>query len=139
LSAAIPSSRIVQLLKFAVVSGGGLAIDTLVFVVLEPRFGPFLANLISAGLAVTFVYFASVQRVFRYHGSFMLALFLAYLAYQALGVTASSAAVAWLSTMLVPIVAKILIIPVTFVMNFLFMTWLTQRAGARPSGGPPAP
>jgi putative flippase GtrA len=115
-----------------VLSGGGLAIDTLLFIALLPQLGPFLANLISAALAVTFVYFASVRRIFEYQGKFMLALFLLYLAYQAVGVTASSAAVAWLSTIVPPVPAKIIIIPVTFAMNFLFMTWLTRRAGNRP-------
>lgn len=128
------SVRFNRVVRFGAISGGGLAIDTILFIVLLPQFGPFLANLISAALAVTFVYFASVRRIFEYQGRFMLALFLVYLLYQTVGVTASSAAVAWLSTFLAPLLAKLLIIPVTFAMNFLFMTWLTGRAVDRPPG-----
>ncbi len=77
---------------------------------------------------MTFVYFASVRRIFSYGGRFLFGLFLAYLAYQAVGVTAASLAVAALSAELVsPAISKLLILPITFSANYLFMSLLTRR------------
>ncbi len=118
-----------RVMKFAVVSGTGLALDFAVFLALTGiAFSSFAANAVSGTCAVTFVYFASVRSIFSYGGRFLLGLFVAYLAYQAIGVTAASLAVAFLSANLVaPVVAKLLILPVTFSCNYLFMSLLTRR------------
>ncbi|MBW3654549.1 MAG: GtrA family protein [Gemmatimonadetes bacterium] len=129
-----------RVVRFAVVSGTGLVLDFAVFLALTGAgFSAFTANAVSGTCAVTFVYFASVRRIFSYAGRFLVRLFAAYLVYQAVGVTAASLAVAFLSAHLVaPVVAKLLILPVTFSCNYLFMSLLTRRGreqGVRP---PPA-
>ena len=127
-------------LKFAVTSGLGLGLDVGVFAALT-AFGvaPGVANLISAACGVTFVYFASVRRVFSYEGERLLSLFALYVAYQVAAVAGASWAVAELARLIWPLAAKIAILPVTFSANFLFMQFITRsrrRAVARIEGTP---
>jgi putative flippase GtrA len=133
--------RILQVFHFAIVSGLGLGLDFLIFILLlSGAAEPFTANLISGASAVTFVYFASVRRIFAYSGRFLLALFLLYLLYQCVGVTAASWAVAALADHTNPLVAKLLVLPITFTANYLFMSFLTRKAGrARETLLPPGP
>lgn len=132
-------SHITKIAKFAVVSGTGLGLDFAVFLTLIwTGISPFAANSVSGACAVTFVYFASVRRIFSYAGRFLLGLFLAYLLYQAIGVTAASVAVAFLSERFAtPAVSKLLILPITFTANYLFMALLTRR-GRKPVVAEPA-
>ena len=122
-----------RLALFAAASGAGLAIDFLLFLaLLAGGATPGYANLLSGTAAVSFVYFASVRRIFSYQGRFLLGLFAGYLAYQAAGVSLASWAVASLVAFQVPpLLAKLLILPVTFPANYAFMSLLTQRRGAR--------
>ena len=113
---------------FSVLSAIGLTIDVAVFSLLV-HFGlrPGYANLISAGLAVTFVYFSSAKKVFWYHGQFLLPLFLVYVLYQVAAVLAASFAVDRLAIAgFKPLVAKLLILPVTFTANYLSMHFLLK-------------
>lgn len=125
-------AHLFRVAKFALVSGIGLGLDFAVFLLgVHAGASPFAANAVSGTCAVTFVYFASVRRIFAYRDRFLLGLFVAYLAYQACGVTAASLAVAWLSEHHTsPGVAKIVILPVTFTANYLFMSLLTRRGRA---------
>jgi putative flippase GtrA len=130
-------NHLLNVMRFAVVSGIGLAIDFAVFLVLvELGLSPFAANAVSGASAVSFVYFASVRRIFSYQSGFLLGLFVAYLAYQAAGVTGASLAVGFLSAHFVPpVVSKILILPVTFSANYIFMSLLTRSGRARAPAG----
>lgn len=121
-----------RLLRFALVSGVGLGLDFLLFLALIALSAePFLANMVSAACAVSFVYFASVRKIFRYEGGFMLGFFLLYLVYQAVAVTAASWGVSFLATRFVsPVLAKVIILPLTFGANYLFMTLLTRKGRA---------
>ncbi len=113
---------------FSILSAIGLTIDIAIFSLLV-HFGlrAGYANLISAGLAVTFVYFSSAKRVFQYHGRFLLLLFLVYVLYQVAAVLAASFAVDRLViAAFKPIVAKLLILPVTFTANYLSMSFLLK-------------
>lgn len=130
-SNSVPAGRpglVSKLLRFALISGAGLALDVglfLVFVYFGLR--PGYANLISASAAVSFVYFASTKRVFEYAGRFLFTLFMAYLAYQALAITLASWAVdAIVIAGIMPVLAKGLILPVTFTANYLFLDFLTR-------------
>ncbi len=126
-------SQIKSLFAFGVTSGGGLVLDIGLFLLLEKAgLGPFVANLISATAGVTFVYFVSVRRIFRYEGALLLPMFFAYLGYQALAVAAASAGVALLVRAgCVPFVAKLAILPLTFSANYLFMRMLTRFGASR--------
>jgi putative flippase GtrA len=121
-----------RVLAFALVSGLGLALDFCLFLALvEAGARAGWANLVSASAAVSFVYFASVRRIFAYEGRFLLALFLLYLGYQALAVALASWAVDALTALLrEPALAKGLILPVTFSANYLFMSFLTRARRA---------
>jgi putative flippase GtrA len=113
---------------FSILSAIGLTIDLALFSLLV-HFGlrPGYANLISAGLAVTFVYFSSAKKVFQYHGKFLLPLFMIYVLYQLVAVLAASFAVDRLAIAgLNPLVAKLLILPVTFTANYLSMSFLLK-------------
>lgn len=126
-------SHVRRLALFAAASGAGLAIDFLLFLaLLAGGMAAGYANLLSGTAAVSFVYFASARRIFSYRGRFLLGLFIAYLAYQAAGVGLASWAVASLVALQVPpLLAKLMILPVTFPANYAFMSLLTGRRGAR--------
>ena len=129
-----------RVLAFAAVSGTGLALDFCLFLLLVDVAGvsPGIANAISGAGAITFVFFVSVRRIFRYDGGFLLRRFVAYLVYHAFGLAAGSAAVAHLSQhYLAPWLAKIAVLPFTFTANYLFMALLTRggrRREAVPAG-----
>lgn len=131
-------NKLLSIIKFGIVSGVGLAIDFALFLLLiSLGSAPFAANAISGTCAVTFVYFASVRRIFTYRGDFVIGLFAAYLCYQAAGVTAASLAVAFLSkNYLDPALSKLVILPVTFSANYLFMSLLTRKGQAIAAGAP---
>jgi putative flippase GtrA len=117
-----------KLLSFALISQIGLALDVGLFVLLA-HFGlrAGCANAVSASVAVTFVYFLSTKRVFEYAGRFLLSLFLLYAAYQAAAIVAASWAVdAIVGVGVLPVLAKGLILPVTFSANYLFLDFLTR-------------
>jgi putative flippase GtrA len=127
--------HLTKLVHFAGVSGTGLILDFCLFLaLLSFRLPPFAANFASSCAAVTFVYFASLRRVFRYGGEFHASMFALYAAYQAFGIAAGS----WVIQLLIGLgapgaVAKLAIVPVTFSANYLFMSWLTSNP-ARWSG-----
>jgi putative flippase GtrA len=125
-----------RLFHFACVSGAGLALDLFLFLaLLSFQSPPYAANIASSCAAVTFVYFASVRRVFRYDGRFHVRMFAAYVAYQACGIAAGSWAVQSFVLAGVPgAAAKLAIVPATFTANYVFMWGLTanpQRWSAR--------
>jgi putative flippase GtrA len=124
-----------RVFKFAITSGLGLALDVCIFLGLTwLGTASGWANLVSATCGVTFVYFASIYRVFSYNGERLVTLLVFYLAYQAVAVALASWAVGVLATLTSPIVAKLLILPVTFTANYVFMHLITrgrQRAVAK--------
>lgn len=129
----VPVSAVaLRVIGFGGVSALGLAVDVLVFLVLTANaVGPLLANLLSAGLAVTWVFFASVRHVFGYQGTALWSRYLLYGLYQVVAVIAASVLIDWLfhATTLPALVCKVVILPVTFTANYLVMRWLTA---ARP-------
>jgi putative flippase GtrA len=117
-----------RLFYFGLISGTGLAFDLLTFVtLLSIGLGPFGANLMSCVAGVCFVYFASVRRVFRYRGRFLISMFAAYAGYHSGGILFVSAVLAAVCSFgPSPFVAKLGILPFTFGANYLFMSWLTS-------------
>ncbi len=117
--------------RFGIVSGMGLALDLSLFVaLLYGGVPPFAANTISSWTALTFVYCASVRRVFRYHGQFIVPLFVIYVLYHLCGTLFVSWGISGLAQAgVAPPLTKVGIIPATFTANYLFMSWLTARRG----------
>jgi putative flippase GtrA len=118
-----------RLIRFAIVSGGGLAIDFCLFVLLTwIGLPPTIANLISASAATAFVYFMSVSRIFSCDSRFVYELFIAYGVYQAVAILAASYVVGLLAEhMSQPVLGKLVVLPATFTANFAMMSWLTHR------------
>ncbi|MBB5192457.1 putative flippase GtrA [Silvimonas terrae] len=121
-----------HLIMFGLTSGIGWLIDFGVFSLLvHLSLRPGFANLISASLAVTFVYFTSVRRIFSTSQTKGVAnKFVVYLIYQAMAVPLASIVVdllvSWHTT---PLVAKIAVVPFTCYSNFVFTSYLlTGRA-----------
>src|SRR3954447_18322047 len=83
-----------RLFWFAVVSGTGWIIDFGVFYLLVAVENPTaLSNVVSATVAVTFVFFTSTSSIFRSTNGFILYKFFAYLIYQAAAILAASWAI----------------------------------------------
>ena len=122
-----------RLIAFGGTSGIGLAIDVLLFVqLLRLDLSPAAASRCSSAAAVTFVYFASVRRIFVYEGRFVIGLFALYFAYQTVGVLLAAAGVGALAaTGLAPLVAKLIILPLTFPANYLAFSFITARREGR--------
>lgn len=117
-----------MLLNFGLVSGLGWLIDFCLFYALTLGGLPVVfANAIGATTAVVFVFFASVRRVFRYQGHYILPKLLAYGLYQACAIAAASSLIHGLThwSNLHPVLAKVLVTPLTFYCNFQFMALLT--------------
>ena len=113
--------------RFGLVSGTGWLLDFSTFLLLSHRLlPPAQANALSALLAITFVFFASTRHVFVHEGSFVWLKFFTYLAYQACVVALFSVTIQVLSEGLgIPAgLAKVLVTPVNFYTNFLFMSVL---------------
>lgn len=118
-----------RILAFGLISGVGLAIDYGVFLLLiNAGIHAGWANAVSAGLAISFVFFVSIRRIFAYDGKFLFGRFVAYILFQAAAVGIASLAITLLvnSAGLVPVLAKAATLPVTFTANFLFMNWLAR-------------
>ena len=106
--------------RFGLVSGVGLAIDLTLFLTLvRAGVGPFVANILSSGTALTFVYCMSVRRIFRYDGRFIVPLFAAYVLYHACGTLVVSEVISKLiHAGVAPVLAKVGILPATFGANW---------------------
>lgn len=116
-----------RLAKFAGASGAGLCLDYAVYTALcAAGLDPGWANLISAGIGVTFVFAVSARHIFESSDRFLLGLFVAYAVYQALAVSAASWGVHEVTHLLDGryLLGKTLILPLSFSANYGFMSWL---------------
>lgn len=117
-----------MILRFGVISGAGWLIDFSLFSFLGLLGTPvWLANIIGATTAVVCVFFISVHRVFEYQGHYLMRKLFCYIAYQAVAILVASLLIdtlaAWFD--LLPVVAKILVTPLTFYANFQAMSLIT--------------
>lgn len=113
-----------RLLRFALTSGAGLALDIAVYTALNKlgvRAG--IANLVSASCGVTFVFVVSARHVFSVRPDWRRD-FSLYVAWQATSIAGSSLLVDLLTSLLdgAYLAAKLLVLPVTFVSNFLVVS-----------------
>lgn len=123
-----------RVLGFGAVSALGLLIDCGLFAVLTiAGLPPLIANLVSAGLAVTVVFVLGVRHVFRYRGGAVLPRYLAYLTYQAVAVAVASVAIGLLAaaTGWPALLCKLLVLPATFAANYVAMALLTREEEVR--------
>jgi hypothetical protein len=115
--------------RFGQVSAIGLALDIALFLMLvHARVGAFEANIVSSGAGLTFVYCASVRRIFRYNGRFLVPLFVSYVIYHVCGTLFVSWAINGVVHLgVAPAIPKVGILPLTFTANYMFMSWLTAH------------
>ena len=131
-----------KFISFFWISGAGwlIAIFTLWALVNLVAFTPFVANAIGDFLAVSFVFFVSSYRTFFHKSHFLLTKFLFYLFYQACLITLISYLVQALSNITFPgklievfvyieVIAKIVVTPLTFLLNFLFSFFIFEKVG----------
>jgi len=99
---------------------------------------PFVASMIGAGTAVTFVYIVSQLAIFHQGRTGGVTDYAIYVVWQVVAITIASLLVAFLARILEPSfialtlsmatgIAKVLVTPLTLGANFLFMKWLTGR------------
>ncbi len=121
--------------RFAVVSGAGLALDYAIYGALGVAGVPAgLANLVSASIAVTFVYLVSGRHIFRASGRDLRRLFWAYVLWQAIAIPVASVAVHAATDAVGGryMLGKTVVLPFTFAANYLFTSrLLTGRRAVR--------
>jgi hypothetical protein len=126
-----------RIVKFAGVSGAGLCLDYAVYSLLcGSGVDAGWANLVSAGLGVSFVFVVSARRIFESSERFLLGLFAIYAVYQVVAVSTASWTVGEATHLLDGryLLAKTLVLPFSFTANYLFMTWLfSARRRAEPA------
>ncbi|MCZ2339372.1 MULTISPECIES: GtrA family protein [Citrobacter] len=117
-----------MIFRFAVVSGLGWLIDFSIFALLNSLgFPVWLANIVGATTAVLFVFFASVRKIFQYNGHYILWKLLNYIVYQIIAIICASLLIDFIALQfgMLPIIAKVIVTPLTFYANFQFMSFLT--------------
>lgn len=119
-----------MIVRFGLVSGLGWLIDFSLFYLLTKSGAPTApANFLSAGVAVTFVFFASVRNIFRYEGHYMARKLLAYILYQLCAIAAASYLIQGLCWWfgIAALLAKIVVTPLSFYANFQFMSLISTK------------
>jgi putative flippase GtrA len=86
----------------------------------------FISNIIAGSFAVTFVYFSSARYTFFHKSKFLLIKFVYYVFFNISRIYILSITIVFLTEFLhvIPLLPKILVIPVSLYMNFLFMNVL---------------
>lgn len=138
----------VRLPKFALISGIGWMLDIGVTLGLVAAGSDVMvANMIGAGLAVSFVFIAAQRHVFFAEDRSLVGFFAVYLVWQVMAITAASFAIDQLAAFLSSCgagafaqracgllgdptlaagIAKVAVTPITMYLNFLFMGWLSE-------------
>lgn len=137
--------------KFFIISGIGWLLDVVLTMgLVQLGYGPFVASLVGAGTAVTFVYIVSLFAVFNVGRIGGLRGYAFYVLWQIFAIAVASALVSFISYLLEPLLeelvnehaggisayfptalslasglAKFIVTPLTLIANFLFMRWLT--------------
>ena len=99
---------------------GGVSIDVVLFYLLSSQGVPaFWSNLISSGLAITFVYFTSVRFVFK-NKDYAVSRYILFASYYAISISFFSYLISVLTNdfSFLPIIAKITTLPFSFIINY---------------------
>ena len=132
LLARLAGRRVPRLIQFAGASGAGLALDYAIYTALAASgMDAGWANAVSATAAVSFVFVVSARRIFESGDRFLVTPFLMYALYQVIAVGAASWAVAVMTDAFDGryLLGKTVIVPVSFLANFVFMSWLFSKRG----------
>ena len=132
---------VIQAVKFIGLSGIGWILDFLVYTVLGVHFAKLLVNnMISSWVGVTFVFIFATRKVFQNNSRISLRWkYLIYLLYQFLLIFLISRLLAYVDTLIIEniqivliqkfsyIIAKIVVTPITMILNFLVMKYLIEK------------
>ena len=116
-----------KIFGFGIIHAFGLGLDIVVFILfLRLGFKPLIANIFAGIVGVTFAYFVSARYIFYYKSKFLLLKFLFYLIWNAFRIVFFSFIIAQTSIMfsLFPIIPKIIVTPLSFYCDYLFMSFL---------------
>lgn len=130
-----------QVIKFVGLSGIGWILDFSVYVVLGLITDNFmLNNILSSWVGVTFVFIFSTRKIFQNNSKISLGLkYLVYIVYQCVLIFVVSKVLEEIAAFIVmnveistiislaPIIAKIIITPITMVLNFFIMKGLIEK------------
>jgi len=111
-----------RIVKWFFTVGIGLIIDLIIFYTLSSNsVNIFLSSLISSGLAITFVYFSSIRYVFQ-DKDYAISRYILFILYYAISISFFSFMITILvyEFSLVPLVAKIVTLPCSFLVNYFF-------------------
>ncbi len=111
-----------RIIKWFFTVGIGLIIDLIIFYILSSNsVNIFLSSLISSGLAITFVYFSSIRYVFQ-DKDYAISRYILFMLYYTISISFFSFLIAVLvyEFSLVPLVAKIVTLPCSFLVNYFF-------------------
>jgi len=117
----------INLLGFGFFSGLGLIIDLVIFsILIYLGVSIFVSNFTAGFFAVSFVFFSSARYIFIHDSEFLLTKFAGYIFFNIFRVYVLSILIVALTGFLdvIPLLPKILVIPVSLYMNFLFMNVL---------------
>ncbi len=132
---------VLQFLRFAMISGVGWILDVCSYYLLYKYFfmSPAWANVISSFLAITFVWFTSVSRVFGFSGVGKVAGVFYYWIYQSISILLYSFILLFVYHQMVDqsvftvlkihaeIGAKVFVTPFNLATNFIFMKYLMSH------------
>lgn len=128
-----------QFIQFSLVSGIGWLLDLCIFLSLVHlgSFIPFFSNIMSSFIAITYVYFISIRKIFVSQTNDKLIGFFVYIAYQILSILAFSLLIQFIDNQLlnlpfrliVPteLTSKLIVTPFTLLTNYFFMKILLER------------
>ena len=117
----------IKIFGFGIVHAFGLGLDMVVFIsFLRLDFKPLMANIFAGIVGVTFAYFVSARFIFYYKSEFLLLKFFFYLIWNAFRIVFFSYIIAQTSIFfsLYPIIPKIIVTPLSFYCDYLFMSFL---------------
>ena len=119
-----------NLTRFGLTAGTGFLLDFIVFMILVGLTkSALLSNIVSATVGVTFAYFASARFLIAATSDRLLSRYMVYVIYNATSILLFSAAISTTARLLGghPVIAKVLLTPFSFYLNFLFINFLLTR------------
>lgn len=119
---------IINFFKYFYVSLIGLSLDMIIYYILLYIFNitVFSANLTSSFFAISFVYVMSTKKIFDKKGT--VGSYLIFIVYHVISINIYSYLVFYIhyNYEFTPLISKVLIVPISFITNFIFMTFLIK-------------
>lgn len=116
----------IKFFKFGLISFIGLCLDLLTYFFLIKYFLIFVSNIVSSGVAVSTVYF--LTSIFISDSKKSILSFILWILYQVINILFFSYLLFFIDSLLNdPILSKIILIPFSFLLNFLVINFLLRK------------